>query len=379
MKKSLYFVFAFITTIIAHTTTYAQAGTSAVPFLLISPNSRASGMGELGTGIADDASAIYWNPGGLAFFKGREVSISHSNWLPQFHLSDLFYEYLNYAQDVPDWNGTIAGNVTFLNLGEFVRTDDQGNELGKFKSFEFGITVGYGTEVAEDLGLGLNLRFINSSLSPIGAGEEQGKGIANTASFDIGVLYKPKKLVLPVIDEDIGGAFSVGANLSNLGPKVTYIDASQADPLPTTLRVGFGIIPVKDEFNSLTIGIDFSRLLIRKGKDLNGDGKIEGTTELGYSDPFYTALVTSWTAPTFNKVLRSINSSIGAEYWYNKLVALRMGYFYEDPKFGNRKFLTFGAGIRYDIYGFDFSYISTIEETSPLAETLRFTLLISGF
>ena len=70
----------------------AQVSTSAVPFLLISPNARASGMGEVGTGIGDDVSTVYWNPAGLAFLKGSEASITHSNWLPQFQLSDLYYD-----------------------------------------------------------------------------------------------------------------------------------------------------------------------------------------------------------------------------------------------------------------------------------------------
>jgi hypothetical protein len=342
-----------------------QGGTSAVPFLLISPNSRASGMGESGVGVADDAGSIFWNPAGLAFLKGSEVSITHANWLPQFHLSDLFYDYLNYRQDIPEWGGSIAGSVTYLNLGEFTITDETGPiPKGTFKAFEVAATVGFGTTISENWGVGMNLRFINSSLSPIGTGQEQGNGIAYDMSFDIALLYKPKTFVIPFTDFDLGEHFSVGTNLSNLGPKITYIDAAQADPLPTNLRVGFGFIPIKDEYNSLTIALDFSRLLVQR------DGK--------HSDPLPQSLITSWTKPGFDKVVRSTNTSFGFEYWYGspKLIALRMGYFYEDPDFGNRKFMTFGAGIRYDNYGFDFSYISTSDENSPLSDTLRFTLLI---
>jgi hypothetical protein len=344
---------------------FGQGGTSAVPFLLISPNSRASGMGEAGAGLADDAGSVYWNPAGLAFLQGSEVSITHANWLPQFHLADLFYDYLNYRQDIPEWGGSIAGSVTYLNLGEFTITNETGPlPIGTFKAFEVAATVGFGTTISENWGIGMNLRFINSSLSPIGTGTEQGNGIAYDMSFDIATLYKPKTLVLPFTDLDIGDRFSVGANLSNLGPKITYIDAAQADPLPTNLRVGFGFVPIKDEFNSLTIALDFSRLLVqRNGKQ---------------SDALPKSLITSWTKPGIDKIIRSTNTSFGLEYWYGspKLIALRMGYFYEDPDFGNRKFMTFGAGIRYDNYGFDFSYISTSDENSPLSDTLRFTLLI---
>jgi len=342
---------------------FAQGGTSAVPFLLISPNSRASGMGEAGAGLADDAGSVYWNPAGLGFLRGSEVSITHANWLPQFHLADLFYDYLNFRQDVPEWGGTVAASVTYLNLGTFTITNESGPiGIGTFKAFEVAGTVGYGTAITDEFGLGINLRFINSSLSPIGAGSESGNGIAYDMSFDIAALYKPKALVIPFTDVDLGDFFSVGADLSNLGPKVTYIDAAQADPLPTTLRVGFGFTPIKDEFNSFEIALDFSRLLVQR----NGVN----------SDPLPKSLITSWTQPGLNGVLRSTQTSAGFEYWYNKLIALRMGYFYEDPGYGNRKFMTFGAGIRYDIYGFDFSYDSASDIDSPLSDTLRFTLLI---
>ncbi|HTX19425.1 MAG TPA: PorV/PorQ family protein [Bacteroidota bacterium] len=363
LKAAIIAVFGLGILLVVQETAFAQGGASAVPFLLISPNSRASGMGEAGAGLADDAGSVYWNPGGLGFLKGSEVSITHSNWLPQFHLADLFYDYLNYRQDVPEWGGTVAGSVTYLNLGEFTITDETGPiPKGSFKAFEVAATVGYGAAITDTWGLGMNLRFINSALSPMGTGQEQGTGIAYDMSFDIATLWKPKTLVIPFTDLDLGEHFQIGANLSNIGPKITYIDAAQADPLPTTLRLGFGIIPVKDEFNSLEIALDFSRLLVNR--------------EGAQSDPLPKSLITSWTSPGWNGVLRSTQTSVGMEYWYNKLIALRMGYFYEDPAYGDRKFMTFGAGIRYDIYGFDFSYDSTSDENSPLSDTLRFTLLI---
>jgi hypothetical protein len=345
---------------------FAQAGSSAVPFLMISPNSRASGMGEAGTGLADDAASIHWNPAGLAFQTGGEVSITHSNWLPQFNLSDLFYDYFNIKQEMPDYGGTFGASITYLNLGEFIITSEKDpTPIGRFKGFEVAVTVGYGTQLSENIGIGTNLRFINSSLSPIGTAQEQGDGIANTFSFDLGFLYKPKSLIVPFLEEDIGEHFSVGVNLSNLGPKVTYIDAAQADPLPTQLRLGFGIIPMKDEFNSLTIAMDFTKLMVYREKGAHG-----ASHELPKS------LITSFTGNSLDDNLRFINRSLGLEYWYNKQVAIRFGRFWEDPKNGNRNFYTFGAGLRYDIYGFDFSYISANEENHPLSETLRFTLLI---
>ena len=338
----------------------AQGGESAVPFLLIAPNSRASGIGESGTGSVDDVSAVFWNPGALAFLDGSEISLTHANWLPQFNLPDLFYDHLNYRQRIDAIGGTIAASVTYLSLGEFIITgSDSPTEKGRFKSYEYAVTAGYATRPFEDLGVGINLRFIHSALSPIGTESEKGNGIASTVSVDLAAMWRPQILDVPLLG-DLGKKLSVGVNLSNLGPKVTYVDAAQADPLPTNLRLGFGYRMLNDEYNQLTASLDFARLLVRRNSD-------------GTSDALPKSLVTAWGDGGFKKVI----ISTGVEYWYGapKLIALRIGYFYENPNYGNRKFLTFGAGIRYDIYGFDFSYISAGPD-HPLSDTIRFSLLI---
>lgn len=335
---------------------YAQ-GESAVPFLLIAPNARADGMGEAGAGLADDVGAIHWNPGGLAFQRGQELSLTHSTWLPGLGQSDLFYEYLNYKQYLDDWEGMFSASITYFNLGEFNRRDASNNDLGNFKAFEFAATAGYATLLMEELGLGLNLRFIHSSLAPFGTEQEQGRGVGSSVSFDIGMLYKPQ---VEGLEDRIG----IGLNLSNLGPKIAYIDRAQADPLPTYLRLGLSFKAVYSDFNNISINVDFNRIMVRRYAN-------------GASDPLPKSLVTTWNDHGFRKVVWGV----GAEYWYGKpkLLALRYGYFHEasPPVNGGRKFHTFGAGIRYDMYGFDFSYLSTEEENHPLAETLRFTLLIN--
>jgi hypothetical protein len=339
----------------------AQPGASAVPFLLIAPTSRASGIGESGTGTVDDASAIYWNPGALAFMDGQEVSITHANWLPQFQLPDLFYDYLNFRMHIDGIGGTIGAAVTYLNLGEFTLTNSSGpTPIGTFKSYEYAVTVGYATKAYDDLGIGLNLRFIHSALSPIGTESEKGNGIASTVAVDLAFMYRPEHMQVPLLG-DLGKRFSAGVNLTNLGPKVTYVDAAQADPLPTDLRLGLGYKILSDEYNSVQASLDFTRLLVRRHSD-------------GTSDALPKSLFTAWGDGGVKQVV----VSGGMEYWYGapRLLALRIGYFYENPQYGARKFLTFGAGIRYDIYGFDFSYISASQD-EPLSDTIRFSLLIA--
>ena len=349
--------------------TYAQ-GEAAVPFLLLAPDSRAGGLGESGTGLADNSAAIFWNPAGIAFLTGTELSITHSNWLPQFNL-DLFYDYLTYRQYFEELDGSVTASITYMNFGEFVRTGpDSPDPIGTFRSFDAALTLGYATKINPDWGLGFNFRLIHSRLSDAPTAEEQGSGVATSVSFDVAAMWRPERFVLPFIDEDIGGKLSIGVNLSNLGPKIYYIDRAQADPIPTNFRLGFAYKILDDEYNSMIYTLDFSKLLVSR----------DGAT----SKEFYQAIFTAWADDRASEEIRDIVTSMGLEYCYGSpghfLFALRSGFFYEDPSYGNRKFLTFGAGIRYDIYGFDFSYITTSVfkggENHPLSDTLRFTVLI---
>ncbi|MEE9430974.1 MAG: PorV/PorQ family protein [Melioribacteraceae bacterium] len=352
--------------------TYAQ-GEAAVPFLLLAPDSRSGGIGESGGGLADNSSAIFWNPAGIAFLQGTEVSITHSNWLPQFGLDDLFYDYLTFRQYIDDIGGSVTSSITYMNFGEFIRTgEDSPIEIGRFRSFDAAFTLGYATKLHSDWGLGLNFRLIHSRLSDKGAGQESGSGVATSVSFDLATMWRPEKLEIPLLG-NFDNSLSVGVNISNIGPEIYYIDQAQADPIPTNFRLALAFRVMEDEYNSLTVTSDFSKLLIDRTKDPVTDKR----------DKFYEALVTSWFDDDFGTEMRDIVTSVGLEYWYGDddfKFALRTGFFYEDPDFGNRKFMTIGAGLRYDLYGFDFSYITTDVfkggENHPLSDTLRFSLII---
>ncbi|MBN1999485.1 PorV/PorQ family protein [candidate division KSB1 bacterium] len=339
---------------------------AAVLFLMISPGARAAGMGEAFVALADDATAVFWNPAGLAFQQGRELTLMHANWLPQFD-SDLFYEFGAYRHPV-EGIGTFGANITFLNLGkQYITGEDSPEILGEFSSYEFALSGTYGTLISENWSVGVGLRYIRSNLSDVGAGAEKGEGKANAFGFDVATLYK-----VPMLPQ-----LSFGLNLSNMGPKITYIDAAQADPLPTNLKVGFAYKIVDTKFNKLTVVGDLNKLMVTRHAD-------------GTSDPFYKALFTSpWTivekerqniggedekVTGESKIFNGIISG-GVEYWYNDMFALRAGYYYDEP--GKVKFMSFGAGIQYSLYRFDFGYVSAAEG-HPLANTMRFSLSI-GF
>ncbi len=363
--KSIIGLALAIFALVSYDTIYAQNSISTgVPFLLIGPNSRFAGMGETGTAISDDASAMHWNPSGLAFqTTGSEVNFTHSPWLPGLGLSDLFYDYLAAKKYVKSINGTVGASLTYLNIGDVITTDEFGNLTGKdYKAYEFAFALGYATKVSKPVGVGVVARLIYSRLSPdnVTVGNEKGTGTAFTTSFDLAMLYKADRGPKAFKDK-----FSFGINLSNMGPKISYVDASQADPLPTQFRFGIAYNLFRNEGNDFTITADFSKLLINRHPD-------------GTSDPFYQALFTSWKGG-LDEIAKSFQTSVGAEYWYGtpKLIGLRAGYFYEDPSYGNRSYVTLGAGIRYSLYGFDFSYITGTEDNHPLANTLRFGLLVN--
>ena len=371
MKLAVYFCLVTLTVLAFPGRSLAQ-GEAAVPFLLLAPDSRFSALGESGAGLADNSSAIFWNPAGIAFLTGSDVSITHSNWLPQFNL-DLFYDYLSFRMYIEDISGSITSSLTYMNFGEFIYTDETSPDpKGTFSAFDAALTLGYATKIGSDWGVGMNFRIIHSQLSTLQVGEEQGEGVATSVSFDLATMWRPE--VLDLFGWKTENSFSVGANLSNLGPKITYIDQAQSDPIPTNFRLGFAFHLLNDEFNSLMFTMDFSKLLVSKSETVvNGD-------TVSTSDDWYEAIFTAWGDDPGSEELRDIVSSFGMEYWYGTpgdfLFALRAGYFYEDPSYGNRQFMTFGAGLRYDIYGFDFSYISSVTENHPLDETLRFTILI---
>ncbi len=353
----------------------AQVGITAVPFLQIEPDSRGAGMGNTGVALADNAAAIFWNPAGLAFQNQNQISITHANWLPAFN-ADLFYDYLVGTYYI-DGIGMIGGHITFLNLGEQTRTDETGLELGRFNSYEITAGLSYGFRLSDNFALGTGLRFIYSSLA---SGDVGGQQInpGSSVGLDIAALYKSNPFTVANREATI----NAGLNLSNIGPGIQYTDNAQKDPLPTVLRAGWAYTMDLDSdgMNTLTFSNDISKIMARNQRlqDPEGDDTFEpmGVVE---------ALFNSWgTLERFNgnemvslNLAQQLMLGFGLEYWYNDLFALRTGYYYENPENGNREFLTLGAGLRYNIFGVDFSYIYTLEEDHPLANTIRLSVLVN--
>jgi hypothetical protein len=257
----------------------------------------------------------------------REVTFMHANWLPEL-ASDLYYDYFSYVQHIEGW-GTLGGNVTFLSLGQNVRTDEFSNVLGTFDSYELAFTFSYGTRLNSNLSGGLSAKIIYSHLADQGAGLEKGKGSGSSFALDAGFLYQTpiKRLTL-------------GSALTNLGPNISYIDLNQSDPLPRNLAVGLAYKFVDTPFNRLTGTFEVNKELV------------------GLND-------------SFSQEWREAILNMGVEYWYGTYVALRGGYVYD--RVGDVKNPTFGAGLQYGLFRFDFAYIPSTK-TSALSNTMRFSM-----
>ena len=359
----------------------AQVAITAVPFLQIEPDSRGAAMGNTGVAIADNADALFWNPAGLAFQTDNQASITHSNWLANFQVDDLFYDYL-VGKYYVEGLGTVGAHLTYLNLGEQIQTnEDSPDIISKFNSYELAFGLSYGFQMNENLGLGTSLRLIYSSLASGTSVSQQKVNPGSSVAVDLAMLYKSDPF-------DLGGNqghFSAGLNLSNLGPGIQYTDNAQKDPLPTLLRFGIALDYNLDPqgYNRITIASDVSKIMARKEaiEVQSGDSV---RTEYRMISPV-KALFESWGPLERNigtevvelSVMEQFMIGVGAEYWYNNLFSVRGGYYYEDPYNGDRKYITFGAGLRVNTFGIDFSYIRTLESDHPLANTLRFSVLLN--
>jgi hypothetical protein len=254
-----------------------------------------------------------------------EVTLMHANWLPEL-ASDLYYEYVSYVQHMEGW-GTVGGNLTFLSLGKNIRTDETGATKGEFDSYELALAFSYGTRPSSSLSTGLSAKIIYSHLADQGAGMERGKGSGSSFALDMGLLYHLKR-------------FSLGTALTNLGPDIAYIDLSQSDPLPRNLAVGIAYRIVDTPFNRLTATFEVNKELV------------------GLDDPL-------------SEEINEAIENMGIEYWYGSYVSLRAGYIYD--YYGDIKTATFGAGLQYRTFRFDFAYIPSSKDLA-LANTMRFSM-----
>jgi len=343
---------------------------TGVPFLLISPDARSGAMGDVGSAITPDANSIHWNPAKLAFIENKNgVSLSYSPWL-QHLVPDINLAYLSGYHQLDDRN-TIGASLRYFSLGQIQLVDINKNDQGTYSPNEFALDGTLARKFGDNFSLGTALRFIYSNLAngQFASGQQTKPGTALAA--DVSGYFRKETILL-----GSDARFALGLNISNIGNKISYTDGGKKVFLPTNLKLGTATTFLNG-MNEFTIALDINKLLVPTPPQYDTDGNIVAGKDPDRSVP--AGIFGSFAdAPGgFSEELKEINYSLGMEYWYNKQFALRAGYFYENPDKGDRQYLTLGAGLRYNVFNLDFAYLLADQQKSPLANTLRFSLVFN--
>lgn len=372
--------------------------TTAVPFLLISPDSRSGAMGDAGVATSPDENSIHWNPAKLAFIDGEGgFSLTYSPWLRNL-VGDISLSYLSGYKRLNKIS-TIGGSLRYFSLGEITFTDDQGNAIGNFTPNEWALDVAYGMQLNRNFSFGMALRYINSNLTNGITVQGQDTRPGRSVAADVSAYYRNEDFQVG----DYDAILSAGISLSNIGAKMSYTDNDESDFLPTSLRLGPSLELELDQYNSLMFTVEASKLLVPTppiyerdssgtivtndagepqilvGEDpdvsvtsgifqsfTDAPGRVEGFDAAG--NPIIES------GSVTKEELNEIALSAGMEYWYDKQFAVRMGYFYENPTKGNRQYFTIGLGLKLTVFAFDVSYLVGNAQQNPLANTVRFSL-----
>ncbi len=375
--------------------------TTAVPFLMIAPDSRSGGIGDAGVALSADANAVHWNPAKMAFAEEDfEISLAYSPWLRAL-VDDMNLAYLSGYKKLND-KQAFGAALRFFSLGVITFTDEFGTPLRDFKPNEYSLDLAFSQKLSDNFSGGIAARYIHSNLtggtSIGGANSRPGR----SAAVDVSFFYTNDKVKIGKKD----AIWNVGMNVSNIGAKMSYTETADRDFLPTNLKLGSALTFLLDEYNSITLTLDANKLLVPTPPIYLRDTDGQIVIDQGTGDPVVASGrnpdvgVASGIFGSFNDApgdvtinedgsvdvasgsvlkeeLREVNLGGGFEYWYDNQFAFRAGYFYEHPTKGNRQFITLGAGIKYSIFGIDLSYLISTTQQNPLANTLRFTLKLS--
>jgi len=357
--------------------------TTAVPFLLISPDARAGGMGDAGAASSPDANSIHWNPSKLAFISDEDkmgFSVSYTPWLRQL-VPDINLAYLAFYYKLPA-HQTIAASLRYFSLGNIEFTDNNGVSIGNFNPNEYALDFTYSRQLSDNLSVGMTARYIYSNLTGAVAVAGEYTKPGRSMGVDISSYYKSKEV-------EVGGKKSIiaaGICISNIGPKISYSNSGQSNFLPINLRIGPSLTMNLDKYNKLTFILDANKLLVPTPPvyklDSAGNQVIgsNGQPEiLAGKDP--NVAVATGMFQSFDDApgggteeFHEIDWCGGMEYWYADQFAARVGFFYENPTKGGREYFTMGAGFRLNVLNIDAAYLIPISQQNPLQNTLRITL-----
>ena len=345
--------------------------TTGVPFLLISPDARSAGMGELGVATSADVYSQQWNPAKYVFSeKSQGVGISYTPYLSKL-VDDIFLANVTYFSKNTE-RSAWGASLKYFSLGDIEFNDLINNTIiqqGIERPNELTLDISYGLLLNEKFSMAVAGRFIRSDLK---VSSDMDATPASSLGIDIAAYYQGKMF-------DLGSNKALmrhGINISNIGPRLKYDEGGQKNYIPTNLRIGSGLDLILDSNNSVNFNFELNKLLVPSPIAVFGDdGEFQG-----YQQPDITFLKGIFEsfgdAPGgFEEELKEITWAAGIEYVFQDTFALRTGYFNESLEKGSRRFLTLGAGFSLDFATIDISYLfSTSRIRNPLENTLRFSL-----
>ena len=351
---------------------------TGMPILLIAPDAVASAMGDAGVASTPDAYSAHWNNAKYAFINNKGgISTTYTPWLRNLGLSDMNLLYLAGYYSINN-RSAMAASLTYFSLGDIQHTDEEGTDQGTFMPNEFAFDVTYAMKLSDNLSLGASGRYIRDDLTNGQDVERQTTKAANSLAADVGLYYQK--------DIDQKQTMAAGVNISNLGSKLSYSDDdTQNEFLPANLRFGGRYTYNADDFNKISVLLDFNKLLVPTPPQLNEEtgeyeGKYENMADYRSTGSIQGVFNSFMDAPGgFKEELSEIALSVGAEYWYANTFAARAGYFYEHENKGGRKYITLGIGMKYNIFVFDLAYLIPTSDFSnnPLANTIRISLALN--
>lgn len=344
---------------------------TSIPFLRINPDGRAGGMGDIGIATAPDANSMYHNMAKLSFAKDRMgMGITYTPWLKAL-VNDMFIGYVSGYKKLDDLQA-ISTSIRYFNLGSIQFTNESGIETVEFNPHEFAFDLGYSRRLSDKLAAGLTLKYVYSNLAKGQTGASGEINVAGAVAADLSFYYEND---MAAGERD--AKLRIGGAISNIGNKVSYTQDKVKDFIPINLSLGSSYTLDLDEHNSITFAAEFNKLLVPTPDTINvidPDANIFDHREKSLFSGMFGSFAD---APGgLSEELREITIQLGAEYWYNDQFAFRAGYFHEHASKGNRKFMTMGLGVKYEIFGLNFSYLIPTAGISnhPLENTLRFTL-----
>ena len=380
--KKIALIILIITTFKTQAQDKNRVITTGVPFLLIAADARSAGMADMGVATSADAYSQQYNPAKYAFSeRSQGFSLSYTPYLTDI-ANDISLGQVTYYNRINE-RSAFAGSLRYFGLGDIELRQTFDDVPRTVSPNELAIDGSYSLKLSERFAMGIAGRFISSNLKiPDGTTDASA---ATTFAFDVAGFYQSEE----VFYSDFNGRWRAGFNFQNLGPKIKYDnDVTNTNFLPSNLRLGAGFDFIFDEYNKVALTGEVTKLLVPtpQNADLNGDGEITTTEEFALRDQNISDYRnTSWVsgifqsfndAPDgFSEELKEFTWALGAEYNYQDSFSFRTGYFNESVEKGARKYITLGAGFKYQVVKVDLSYLfSASKVRNPLENTLRFSL-----